>query len=123
MTQKELTQLDKIEIKLDFLFGIISNDKMAVDFLTAYQGEMNQENPNDEIIKKTEEMFQYHTKNIKDSIAYFVEIFGKESNDRIVGLIHEVMEMKENEASEQKGPDTVVEPASKSTHTSEKVEG
>jgi len=92
LKKAEMTQLDRIEIKLDFLFGIMSNELMATEFLQTYHGESGKKDGDNDIIEKSKEMFQYHNKNVKDSITYFVEIFGQESNDRIIDLIKENMD-------------------------------
>ena len=111
--RSEMSQLDRVEMKLDFIFGIMSNQTMASEFLQAYHGETAKKDGGDQVIvKKAEEMFLYHNKNVKDSISYFVEFFGADSNQRIVELV------QENVANE---PEPVAKPETASNHTSEKV--
>jgi CRISPR/Cas system-associated exonuclease Cas4 (RecB family) len=117
MKLDEMTQLDRVEAKIDFLFGISSNETMANEFMQAYQAETQKKEPNEEIVKKAEEMFNYHIKNVRDSITYYVELFGKESNQRIVSLVQDNIDFSENQE-----PDAVSEVETTSNHTSEKVE-
>ncbi len=117
MKREEMSQLDRVEMKLDFIFGIMSNDTMATEFLQAFHGEREKGKKADEVIvNKAEEMFKYHHKNVKDSITYFVELFGKESNDRIHEIILDIQKEAETE------PEATADVKTASAHTSEKVD-
>ena len=110
-----MTQLDRIEMKTDLLFGAFSNQIMAGEFLQAFHGETQKKDGNQDIIAQAEELFKVHNKNMEDSISYYSEMFGASSNENIVSLIKELVDAKAE-------PEAVTEASATSSHTSEKVD-
>lgn len=121
-TPAELSQLDRIEMKIDFLFGLISNKNMAEEFLQAYQLESQkpEDQRNAEVRGKAEKMFRFHHKNLKDSIQYYVEMFGQESNDKVIATLEAMgYNLEETETPVQAEPAPVTNVEASGSHTSE----
>lgn len=85
---KALTAIERVEIKQDLIFGMLSNQFLAGQALEAYQAtHKNEDEQSKDIASKSAEAFKYHNKNLIDSVDYYVNMFGQASNDRIVEVL------------------------------------
>lgn len=83
-----LTDIQRVEAKLDLIFGILSNQMMASQAIEAYQATADKTDENSiEIKEKSEQAFRHHNKNMIDSVDYYIALFGKDSNDNLVDLL------------------------------------
>lgn len=115
-----LSQLERMEMKIDFMFGVMSNENMAQEFLSVYREESSKgEQADKELLTKAESMFRYHHKNVKDSVQFYVDLFGAASNEKIVGLLTDLG--YNNTPEEGKEPAVVAEVDISGENTSEKA--
>jgi len=123
---QDQTQLDRIEAKIDLLFGTFSNDLLAKQAIDAYHAVAAKKDPGENeknIMAQSEQAFKNHNKSMIDSISYYIDLYGSAANEKLVKLL-DALGYKE-----QKGDTEFVEAglnagagvAANSTRKSEKV--
>jgi len=84
------TQLDRVEAKLDLVFGMFSNQLMASQAIEAFQATQGKDDEQSKDINaKSESAFRHHNKNMMDSVDYYISLFGAQSNEKLVKLLRE----------------------------------
>ena len=122
-------QNDRIEAKLDLIFGMFSNQLMASQAIEAFQATQGKEDEQSkEINTKSESAFRHHNKNMMDSVDYYISLFGADANAKLVDLLQEAGYGAKNEApteadvADEPGLEVANDVKASGSHKSETVE-
>lgn len=85
---------ERTEMKLDLMFGLLSNQTLATQAMEAANIVHNKANGeltdiDKEYIEKLQEVYNSHTKNLGDSMDYYIKLYGEASNKEVVELMTE----------------------------------
>ena len=96
--------MDRMEAKIDLLFSVMANDFLGKQALQVYHSisdnmkEGDEDNESiKEVLKKSLESYKHHNDMVNDSISYYYELFGEESNESLVEMLKEKGIYKEQE--------------------------
>jgi len=87
-----------LETKIDLLFSVLANDflgRQATQVFQSIQENMgdakeSEKEALDEVLKKSMESYKHHSEAVNDSVSYYYELFGEESNSRIAKMVSDL---------------------------------
>lgn len=120
MKIEDLNDVERVEVKLDLIFGMLSNQVFASQAIEAYQAVAGQEDEQSkEVAQKSADAFKHHNKNLIDSVDYYINLFGQAANDKLVGILKA---KGYKEAPEGDTPEPVTDVQTSGSRKSVKVE-
>ena len=120
-----MSKIEQLETKVDLLFSVIANKFLAEQAIQVFQSIQDNMDTEDadkealqEVLKKSMESYKHHSESVNDSVTYYYDLFGEESNKNMVSRLKDAG--LDTNPDEQKEPEPLTSVKSSGSNTSER---